>query len=214
MGAGRTEFAMSLFGRSPTARKITGKVFKRGKEIKTRTVSEAIDNGIAYATEDRKNYGLNLIEDIKRNISVASLKKLAQRRPGQRQRGVQGRERVPQEHEHQGPERAGARPASCRAATSRRSSSRSGSTPTPTCSSSTSRPAASTSAPSTRSTRSSTGSPPRGRRSSSSPPSCPSCSASAIAIYALSEGRITGELPVEEATPEALIKLMTMEKPR
>ena len=31
-------------------------------------------------------------------------------------------------------------------------------------------------------------------------------------IYALSEGRITGELPIEEATPEALIKLMTMEK--
>ena len=33
-------------------------------------------------------------------------------------------------------------------------------------------------------------------------------------IYALSEGRITGELPVEEATPEAILKLMTMEKPR
>ena len=42
-----------------------------GKEIKTRTVAEAIDNGIAYATEDRKTYGLNLIEDIKRNISMA-----------------------------------------------------------------------------------------------------------------------------------------------
>jgi putative multiple sugar transport system ATP-binding protein len=33
-------------------------------------------------------------------------------------------------------------------------------------------------------------------------------------IYALSEGRITGELPIEKATPEALIKLMTMEAPR
>jgi putative multiple sugar transport system ATP-binding protein len=76
MGAGRTEFAMSLFGRS-YGTKITGKVFKRGTEIKTRTVAEAIGNGIAYATEDRKYYGLNLIEDIKRNISVASLKKLS-----------------------------------------------------------------------------------------------------------------------------------------
>ncbi len=75
MGAGRTEFAMSLFGRS-YGTKITGRVFKRGQEIKTRTVSEAIENGIAYATEDRKTYGLNLIEDIKRNISMASLKKL------------------------------------------------------------------------------------------------------------------------------------------
>jgi len=75
MGAGRTEFAMSLFGRTYGS-KISGKVFKRGKEIHTRTVSEAIDNGIAYATEDRKKYGLNLIEDIKRNISMASLEKL------------------------------------------------------------------------------------------------------------------------------------------
>ncbi|PPL19477.1 MULTISPECIES: multiple monosaccharide ABC transporter ATP-binding protein [Microterricola] len=75
MGAGRTEFAMSLFGRS-YGTKISGRVFKRGQEIKTRTVSEAIANGIAYATEDRKTYGLNLIEDIKRNISMASLGKL------------------------------------------------------------------------------------------------------------------------------------------
>jgi monosaccharide ABC transporter ATP-binding protein, CUT2 family (TC 3.A.1.2.-) len=75
MGSGRTEFAMSLFGQSYGSR-ISGKVFMRGKEIKTRTVSEAIDNGIAYATEDRKTYGLNLIDDIKRNISMASLHKL------------------------------------------------------------------------------------------------------------------------------------------
>jgi len=76
MGAGRTEFAMSLFGRSYGSR-ISGKVFKNGKEIQTRTVSEAIANGLAYATEDRKQYGLNLIDDIKRNVSAASLGKLA-----------------------------------------------------------------------------------------------------------------------------------------
>ncbi|MEP6478771.1 MAG: sugar ABC transporter ATP-binding protein, partial [Rhodoglobus sp.] len=76
MGAGRTEFAMSLFGRTYGSR-ISGKVFKNGKEIQTRSVAEAIQNGIAYATEDRKTYGLNLIEDIKRNISMASLDKLS-----------------------------------------------------------------------------------------------------------------------------------------
>ncbi|MDN4641316.1 sugar ABC transporter ATP-binding protein [Agreia sp. PsM10] len=75
MGAGRTEFAMSLFGRTYGS-KISGRVFKNGVEIKTRTVSEAIANGLAYATEDRKTYGLNLIDDIKRNISMAALKKL------------------------------------------------------------------------------------------------------------------------------------------
>jgi len=75
MGAGRTEFAMSLFGRTYGS-KISGRVYKSGVEIKTRTVSEAIANGLAYATEDRKTYGLNLIDDIKRNISMAALKKL------------------------------------------------------------------------------------------------------------------------------------------
>lgn len=73
MGAGRTEFARSLFGHS-YGTNISGRVFKDGKEIKVRTISEAIDNGLAYATEDRKRYGLNLIEDVKRNITLASLK--------------------------------------------------------------------------------------------------------------------------------------------
>jgi len=78
MGAGRTELAMSVFGRSYGAN-ISGRLYKYGKEIKARTVGEAIEHGIAYATEDRKRYGLNLIDDIKRNISGAALDKLAKR---------------------------------------------------------------------------------------------------------------------------------------
>src|SRR5687767_7969565 len=58
MGAGRTELAMSIFGRT-YGRNISGRIFVHGKEVRTRTVAEAIDNGIAYATEDRKIYGLN-----------------------------------------------------------------------------------------------------------------------------------------------------------
>ncbi|HEX5331968.1 MAG TPA: multiple monosaccharide ABC transporter ATP-binding protein [Cellulomonas sp.] len=78
MGAGRTEFAMSVFGRTYGS-SASGKVFKDGQEIHTRTVGEAIAHGIVYATEDRKRYGLNLIEDIKRNISAAALGKLSRR---------------------------------------------------------------------------------------------------------------------------------------
>ncbi|MFW7415521.1 multiple monosaccharide ABC transporter ATP-binding protein [Demequina sp. SO4-18] len=78
MGAGRTELAMSIFGRT-YGRNATGTVYKHGEVIHTRTVSEAIRNGIAYATEDRKKYGLNLIEDIRRNISGAGLFKLTKR---------------------------------------------------------------------------------------------------------------------------------------
>ncbi|MEV4283324.1 multiple monosaccharide ABC transporter ATP-binding protein [Actinoplanes xinjiangensis] len=76
MGAGRTELAMSVFGRSYGVN-ISGKLIKDGREIQARNVREAIDHGIAYATEDRKRYGLNLIEDIKRNVSAAALGKLA-----------------------------------------------------------------------------------------------------------------------------------------
>jgi putative multiple sugar transport system ATP-binding protein len=76
MGAGRTELAMSIFGHS-YGRNISGRVFVHGKEVKARSVAEAIEAGIAYATEDRKRYGLNLIDDIRHNISAAALQKLA-----------------------------------------------------------------------------------------------------------------------------------------
>ncbi|WP_279536036.1 multiple monosaccharide ABC transporter ATP-binding protein [Blastococcus xanthinilyticus] len=78
MGAGRTELAMSIFGRS-WGRNISGRLFVHGKEVRARSVPEAIDHGIAYATEDRKHYGLNLIEDIRRNVSAAALGKLSRR---------------------------------------------------------------------------------------------------------------------------------------
>ena len=76
MGAGRTELAMSVFGRS-YGRDISGRLYMHGKEIKARSVAEAIGNGIAYATEDRKRFGLNLIDDIRHNVSSAGLRKLA-----------------------------------------------------------------------------------------------------------------------------------------
>ncbi|WP_405060111.1 sugar ABC transporter ATP-binding protein [Kribbella sp. NBC_01505] len=76
MGAGRTELAMSVFGRS-YGRNISGRLFMHGQQVRARTVAEAIGNGIAYATEDRKRYGLNLIADVRTNVSAAGLDKLA-----------------------------------------------------------------------------------------------------------------------------------------
>ncbi|MDD9375606.1 sugar ABC transporter ATP-binding protein [Streptomyces sp. ZAF1911] len=78
MGAGRTELAMSVFGRS-YGRWTGGRVRLHGREIRTRTVPEAIGHGIAYVTEDRKQLGLNLGEDISRNISLSALGKVARR---------------------------------------------------------------------------------------------------------------------------------------
>ena len=72
MGAGRTELAMSIFGRQYGTR-ITGKVFKRGEHVSTKSVEDSIANGIAYVTEDRKRYGLNLIGAITANVTGARL---------------------------------------------------------------------------------------------------------------------------------------------
>ena len=78
MGAGRTELAMSVFGHS-WGTGISGQLYKNGKPIEAKNVRSAIKHGIAYATEDRKRFGLNLIEDIKRNVSAAALGKLSAR---------------------------------------------------------------------------------------------------------------------------------------
>lgn len=77
MGAGRTELAMSIFGRAYGAR-ISGKAYKFGKEIDVSSIDKAIANGIAYATEDRKAYGLILIEEIKDNITLANLEAISE----------------------------------------------------------------------------------------------------------------------------------------
>lgn len=72
MGAGRTELAMSLFGHTYGVNS-SGHIYKNGKEIRIPDVQSAIDQKIAYVPEDRKTYGLVLINDIKWNMTLASL---------------------------------------------------------------------------------------------------------------------------------------------
>jgi putative multiple sugar transport system ATP-binding protein len=72
MGAGRTELAMSIFGRS-YGQGISGEVLLGGKEIDTGSVQKAIDAGLAYVTEDRKGFGLVLDETIAWNTTLANL---------------------------------------------------------------------------------------------------------------------------------------------
>ncbi|MGI6169451.1 MAG: multiple monosaccharide ABC transporter ATP-binding protein [Christensenellales bacterium] len=78
MGSGRTEFAMSLFGRS-YGKRITGEAYMNGKKVSLHTPSEAIKNGLAYVTEDRKTYGLVLISTIKNNVTMSALNKVSRR---------------------------------------------------------------------------------------------------------------------------------------
>ena len=76
MGAGRTELAMSLFGKSYGTR-ISGEVRLHGRPVNVSTVQAAIKSRLAYVTEDRKELGLILEDDIQRNISLANLPKIS-----------------------------------------------------------------------------------------------------------------------------------------
>jgi putative multiple sugar transport system ATP-binding protein len=76
MGAGRTELAMSVFGRS-YGTFVSGTILKEGREIQVRNVPEAIAHGLAYVSEDRKAVGLNLLDDIKRSTVSAKLSKIS-----------------------------------------------------------------------------------------------------------------------------------------
>jgi putative multiple sugar transport system ATP-binding protein len=73
MGAGRTEFAMSVFGRS-YGQRTSGTALIDGQEVDISTVRKAIDHGIAYVTEDRKGCGLVLEDEIRKNVSLVNLR--------------------------------------------------------------------------------------------------------------------------------------------
>ncbi len=74
MGAGRTELAMSLFGKA-YGQKISGEIKLHGKNVTIHSVKDAINHKMAYTSEDRKTYGLVLIDDIKHNMTMAALRK-------------------------------------------------------------------------------------------------------------------------------------------
>ncbi|MFA5448557.1 MAG: ATP-binding cassette domain-containing protein, partial [Sphaerochaeta sp.] len=76
VGAGRTELAMSVFGRS-YGEGIQGKVLIEGNEVDISTIPKAIDLGVAYVPEDRKEHGLVMIQSVKENITIAKLEKIA-----------------------------------------------------------------------------------------------------------------------------------------
>lgn len=78
MGAGRTELAMSLFGKY-YGQKITGKTFINNKEVFLNSIPKAIQNGLSYVTEDRKQFGLVLIDDVRRNTTLAKLEKVSKK---------------------------------------------------------------------------------------------------------------------------------------
>lgn len=78
IGAGRTELAHSIFG-NPDGYEITGELILKNKKRNFRSPKDAINAGIAYASEDRKGDGLIMIQDIKQNITLACLKRISEK---------------------------------------------------------------------------------------------------------------------------------------
>jgi ABC-type sugar transport system ATPase subunit len=74
MGAGRSELFISLFGGLKGKR--TGTVLIDGKETRIKKPQDAIKEGLAYVSEDRKRYGLVLGMDITKNTTLAALNKV------------------------------------------------------------------------------------------------------------------------------------------
>lgn len=72
MGAGRTEVVETIFG---LARKSGGEIWVNGKKTEIKKPKDAIREGIAFVSEDRKVVGLNLIGSIRENITLANLKR-------------------------------------------------------------------------------------------------------------------------------------------
>jgi len=76
MGAGRTELAMSIFGRSYGIG-ITGELILNGTPVHLTSPKNAIEHKLAYVTEDRKGNGLVLTNSIKINTTLANLDALS-----------------------------------------------------------------------------------------------------------------------------------------
>jgi ribose transport system ATP-binding protein len=74
MGAGRTELARAIIGADP---KTSGKIILRGQEVKIKQPSDAVDAGIGYLSEDRKRFGLLLIQNVTFNIVLSSISRFS-----------------------------------------------------------------------------------------------------------------------------------------
>jgi inositol transport system ATP-binding protein len=72
VGAGRSEVMRAVFGLDSFT---GGQILINGKPVKIKNTAEAITNGIAMISEDRRMYGLVLNRDAHENISLANLRK-------------------------------------------------------------------------------------------------------------------------------------------
>jgi ribose transport system ATP-binding protein len=73
MGAGRTEVARAIFGAD---RIDSGEISMHGKKVHIKSPKDAVEHGIGYLSEDRKQFGLLVGMDVETNIAISSYRKL------------------------------------------------------------------------------------------------------------------------------------------
>jgi rhamnose transport system ATP-binding protein len=76
VGSRRTDVGLALFGIEPAD---SGEILIEGQPIKIRSTKQALDRGIAYVTEDRRQLGLTMTMSITSNITLPTLKKYLNR---------------------------------------------------------------------------------------------------------------------------------------
>lgn len=72
VGAGRSEVMRAIFGLDPFD---SGEIILNGKKLAIRCTEDAIVNGIAMASEDRRSEGIIPVRSVRENISLAFIKK-------------------------------------------------------------------------------------------------------------------------------------------
>lgn len=70
VGAGRTETMRAIFGADPID---GGEIYIKGQRVTNKSPKQAIKNGIAFLTEDRKGQGLILAQSIQNNLILANM---------------------------------------------------------------------------------------------------------------------------------------------
>jgi ribose transport system ATP-binding protein len=72
MGAGRTETARAIFGADPVQ---SGDIYIHGNKVDIKSPEDAVKNGIGYLSEDRKRFGIVVQKTIAENTTMATLEK-------------------------------------------------------------------------------------------------------------------------------------------
>ena len=89
IGAGRTDVGLALFGIEPAT---AGTIVLGGRPVTIRSPNQAMELGIAYLSEDRRQLGLSLPMAISANISLPVLRTVSQQaRPRAHGRGANDR---------------------------------------------------------------------------------------------------------------------------